>query len=159
MLTLTTKYCGTLWCEASSVFRFENGLPAFENERDFVPIEVPHNHPIILLQSVLTPDLCFVALPVQVVDPVYRMGVAADDLEFIGLSAARQPKIGSEVLALALLSIHEGEPVTANLMAPVVVNLVTQQAVQAIRQDHRYSPHHPLDRTPRVDTSPPEEPC
>jgi flagellar assembly factor FliW len=45
---------------------------------------------------------------------------------------------------LAILSVSENRPPTANLLAPVVINLRTRVAIQAIRLDTAYSHEQPL---------------
>jgi flagellar assembly factor FliW len=47
--------------------------------------------------------------------------------------------IGSEVLCLTILSVEKNAPPTANLLAPIVVNLHTQRARQVIQVDSAYS--------------------
>jgi flagellar assembly factor FliW len=49
------------------------------------------------------------------------------------------------VLVLALVSLQDGFSATANLMAPVVLNLKTRRGLQAIRQDRVYSHQHPIE--------------
>ena len=49
------------------------------------------------------------------VDPEYCLALAAEDLAVLGLEGDRQPRIGKDVLVLALLSVRDGFPVTANL--------------------------------------------
>ena len=46
---------------------FPEGLPGFERERRFLPLEMPDQHPLVFLQSAATPALCFVTLPVLAV--------------------------------------------------------------------------------------------
>jgi flagellar assembly factor FliW len=142
MSKLHTKYFGEIERGDESAFHFALGLPAFEGEKSFVPIELPGGEPLVFLQSTATPELCFLAFPIQVVDPEYCLALAAEDLAVLGLDGERQPRIGKDVLALAFLSVRDGFPVTANLMAPLVVNLRTFQAVQAVRHDSRYSFEH-----------------
>jgi flagellar assembly factor FliW len=77
-------------------------------------------------------------LPVLVVDPRYRLEVNAEDLALVGLAAARQPRIGEEVLCLAVVAVRESGP-TANLLAPIVVNLANRKAVQAVAPQSGYS--------------------
>ena len=144
MATIETKYFGSMPFEREACFEFPWGLPAFEEERQFLPLQTAAHGPLLFLQSTGTPSLCFIALPVLVVDPEYKLSVSADDLEALGLRPSRQPWIGSEVLVLALLSIHEQAPPTANLLAPVVVNLADRRALQAIRCDRVYSHEQPL---------------
>jgi len=144
MPTIDTKYFGAMSYEEESCFDFPCGLPAFDNERQFLPLHVPEQEPLVFLQSTKTPELCFVAIPVLVADPAYCLAATREDLEIVGLGTARQPCIGSEALVLALLAIRDQAPATANLLAPLVINLANRRAVQAIRCDSRYSHQHPL---------------
>jgi flagellar assembly factor FliW len=103
MGTLHTKYFGEIEHADESSFHFPHGLPAFEEEKRFVPLDLPGSEPLVFLQSVTTPALCFLAFPILVVDPEYRLALAAEDLAVLGLDGD-EPKIGQEVLALALLN-------------------------------------------------------
>jgi flagellar assembly factor FliW len=57
--------------------------------------------------------------------------------------AAHPPRIGEDVLCLAVLSMRESGP-TANLLAPVVVDLISHRAVQAVAPESDYSYQHAL---------------
>lgn len=144
MPLVNTKYFGTLPYLEESVFHFPAGLPAFENETRFVPIELQEHDPLIFLQSLEQSELCFLAFPILVVDRGYRLAVSDEDLATIDLDTGRQPRLASEVMVLALLSLHDGFSATANLMSPIVVNLKTRRAVQAVRHDSLYSYRHPI---------------
>lgn len=153
MPTIDTKYFGAMSFDEESCFEFPSGLPAFEEEHRFLPLEIPDHKPLLFLQSTSTPSLCFIALPVLVADPGYKLAVSPDDLEALELAVGRQPRIGSEVLVLTLLSIRENAPATANLLAPVVINLATRRAIQAIRLDRTYSHEQPLAARVREECS------
>ncbi|HUA17455.1 MAG TPA: flagellar assembly protein FliW [Bryobacteraceae bacterium] len=144
MPSLETKYFGSMEYREESVYEFPHGLPAFESETRFVLIERPENKPLVFLQSLSRPNLCFLALPIWAIDRDYQLEISPEDLEELSLGPERQPALGSEVLALALISLHDNFSPTANLMAPVVVHLKTRQGLQAIRQDSRYSHEHPI---------------
>ena len=144
MLSADTKYFGKLTYTQESVYEFSSGLPAFENERQFVLIESAAHAPLVFLQSLARASLCFLALPILIVDRDYQLGIAPEDLAALGLDPERQPALGSEVLVLALISLHDKFSATANLMAPIVVNLKTRHGLQAIRQDAVYSHQHPV---------------
>jgi flagellar assembly factor FliW len=146
MAQVETQYFGTMAYREESVFDFPAGLPAFPNEKRFVPIESPQHSPLLFMQSLIQPALCFLALPIQVVDAGYRLQVSREDLILLDLPSDRQPLLESEVAVLVLLSLHDGLSTTGNLMAPIVVNLQTQRALQAIRQDSVYSHQHPIAR-------------
>jgi flagellar assembly factor FliW len=138
----TTNF-GTIRFAPESVFEFPLGLPGFEERRLFVPVQNPQTAPILFLQSLEEPSLCFTTIPVLVVDPQYHLRVMEPDLEVLGWQADRQPRIGDDVLCLVVLSFREGGP-TANLLAPVVVNLNNHRAVQAVAAESDYSLQHVL---------------
>ena len=144
MPSVDTKYFGRLPFAEGAVFDFPQGLPAFEDEKTFVLIEVPEAAPLVFLQSVSRANLCFVAFPIQAVDKTYQLAIAPEDLQELGLDTERQPILGSEVTVLALLATHDECVATANLMAPVVLNVKLQRGLQAIRHDLLYSHAYPL---------------
>ena len=139
-----TKYFEKMQYTADSVIRLPNGLPGFEQEREFVLIEQPVHRPLVFVQSLRTPDLCFAALPVLSVDAAYRLFLSAEDLDLMGLDPSRQPSIGSEVACLAIVAVGHDREMTANLLSPLVINLSTCVAVQGIQTGCHYSHRHPL---------------
>lgn len=139
-----TRHFGTIEFEPNDVCQFPAGLPGFEDEHEFIPLEQPHTRPIVFLQSLRRPELCFITLPVQTIQPDYRLAISPEDLRLLELPEDRQPEIGKQVLCLAIVAVAEGEPPTANLLAPVVINLENRRAVQAILSDSGYSHRHPL---------------
>ena len=139
----TTKYFETIPYEESSVLHFPAGLPGFENELRFLSLEQPAHQPLVFLQSLTTPDLCFVALPARAIEPSYELQMDESDLELLGLDPSRNPAVHKDLLKLALVTISE-DGITANLFAPIVINTTNLRAVQAISPERRYSHLHPL---------------
>lgn len=138
-----TQHFGIADYQDDSIVEFPAGVPGFERETRFLALELSQHKPVVFLQSLTTPDLCFVTLPILVVEPGYRLYMAAGDVERLGLPGSRPPRIGQDVLCLAILTIKE-TGTTANLLAPVVVNLKNRMAVQAVAPDGGYSHQHPL---------------
>jgi len=143
-MTFVSAHFGPIAVDESSTIEFPEGLPGFEELRGFVPLENGSPGGLVFLQSLERADLCFLALPVQVVRPEYELSMTAEDLELLELPAECHPSIGREVVALAILSLVEGEDPTANLRSPVVIHMRTRRAVQAIRPDERYRCREPL---------------
>jgi len=143
MPVLETKYFGRICYEPESSIEFPRGLPGFDDRRCFVALSFEDSAPLVYLQSVEDRGLCFIALPLLAADPQYRLAVSAEDLGLVGLDPSRQPKIGEDVLCLAVISIRENGP-TANLLAPVVINLGNRKAVQAVAENSDYSHQHAL---------------
>jgi flagellar assembly factor FliW len=134
---------GTISYHPDAAICFPKGLPAFEERRNFVVLQFQDSAPLTFIQSLETPDLCFVAMPVLAIEPQYRLEVSREDLEELGLASDRQPRMGVEVLCLTIVSLGESGP-TANLLAPVVVNIRNRKAVQAVAGESGYSHQHAL---------------
>ena len=127
-----TRFHGEMDYPEEAAISFPGGLFGFEEERRFVLIENPSARPIVFLQSLATPGLCFIALPARVVDPEYRLEMAPEDCEQLGRPPEDPPAIGGDLLCLALLTVRPGVPSTANLLAPVVIDMRERKAVQAV---------------------------
>jgi flagellar assembly factor FliW len=138
MPELQTKNFGNISIEPDSELSFPAGFPGFEERRRFVALTFAETNPLVYLQSLEQPDLCFITLPILAADPQYRLRVSEEDISLLGFLPHRQPVMGDDVLCLAVLSLRETGP-TANLLAPVVVNLKTRTAVQAVCQEPDYS--------------------
>lgn len=138
-----TKYFGTAVYEDSAVLQFPAGLPGFESEARFLLLEQPGQRPLAFLQSLATPGLCFVTLPALSIDPSYELEVAEADLDLLGLDGRSPPRIGGELLCLAIVTVAE-TGITANLLAPLVINTRNLRGAQAIAPSRGYSHQHPL---------------
>ena len=142
MPAVETKNFGKIPYEPGAAIEFPGGLPAFEERRKFVLIQLPKTHPLLFLQSLDQPDVCFPVLRALAVDKQYRLRLAKEDLRRLDLPTSRQPRVGEDIECLAVVALRK-DGATANLLAPVVINLRKMQAVQAVGEDS-YSLQHPL---------------
>ncbi len=139
-----TKYHGEMEYDERAMLHFARGLFGFEQETRFLPIEQTALRPLIFLQSLSTPELCFISVPVSWVDKEYSLFLDPEDLEAVGLPTDRQLLIGTDVLCLAIVCIQRGGPTTANLLAPVVVNKRNSEAIQAVSLNRKHTHQVPL---------------
>jgi flagellar assembly factor FliW len=146
MSRIHTTYFGELEYADSAVFQFPYGLPGFEKERAFLFVQQPQTEPLMFLQSLGEPSLCFILLPILVADANYKIVLDAEDLTALHFTAGRQPVIGEDILCAAIVHAGDSEQAgpTANLLAPVVVNLKERIGIQVIRTDTTYSHRHPI---------------
>jgi flagellar assembly factor FliW len=143
MLSVQTSYFGVISYDPETIVEFPKGLPGFDECRRFVALQFEDSRPLVFVQSLEDPGLCFITLPVLAVDPHYQLRVSNEDRELVGLAVGRPLRIGEDVLCLAVVSIREDGP-TANLLGPVVVNLRNRKAVQAVDAESGYSHQHRL---------------
>src|ERR1700674_440856 len=121
MPEIVTRQFGKIGFEEDAVLQFPSGLPGFENRTRFLLVE---RAPLMFLQNLDSPELCFFALPVEAVQPDYQLEMTPDDQQTLSLTAPPLP--------LAILSANQSGAWTANLLAPVVINKEARRAVQAV---------------------------
>ena len=136
MSNVLSRNFGTVEFASGEEFVFPNGLPGFPSETDFLPVEVPDQLPLVYLQSTRTSDLCFVAAPVKCLVADYEFSARAEDLDSVDLGPDTLG--GPGMLCLAVLCFSEDGTATANLRAPIIVNLRNRRGVQAIQNEDRY---------------------
>jgi flagellar assembly factor FliW len=139
-----SRYFGKIAVDPQSIIEFPAGLPGFEDSQRFIVLQHADQSALAFLQSLENTGLCFLALPVGWLRPDYQLDLAEEDLELLGLPADGKPVPGRDVVALALLSLVEGQEPTANLLSPIVIRAAAGKGVQAIRPDGRYSCREPL---------------
>ena len=144
MPRIQTKCFDELEYSPDAVCEFPYGIPGFEAEHAFVFLEQPATHPLVFMQSLRRPDVCFILLPVLAADRHYELCLSEENLFALRLPAGSQPRIGKDILCGAMVCAPDDQRPhpTANLFAPIVVNLKQRIGIQAIQTE--YSPRHPL---------------
>ncbi|HEY3839782.1 MAG TPA: flagellar assembly protein FliW, partial [Bryobacteraceae bacterium] len=136
MPKVMTRNFGAIDYGAGDPFTFPEGLPGFPLETAFLPIEIPEQLPLVYLQSLRTPNLCFVGLPVNCIVQSYRLLPNGEEFERIGLAPDARP--GSTMLCLALVCFGEDGTAAANLRAPIVINVEKRLGIQMIQSEDAY---------------------
>lgn len=141
MPTCDTRYFGRTAYSDDSLIHMPRGPIGFEDEMVFVLIQVPEQFPLVYVQSTRSAELCFLALPVLTIARDYELVLSPEDATSIDIPC--EPEIGRDVLCLVLISTGDDGP-TANLLAPVLVNLKTRRAMQCINATGSCSVRQPV---------------
>lgn len=144
MPTLATRYFDQLEYSDNAPFQFAAGIPGFEEHTAFLFIEQPHTKPLVFMQSMHDPAVCFIGLPARVVDPNYRLELSPEEGVALGMPYTEAPQTGPDLLSLVLLTFAENAEPVANLMSPIVLNPHTRRGIQAIQLGSSYPLRHPL---------------
>ncbi len=140
MKKINTVRFGEIEIPEEKIIHFADGMPAFEGEHDYVIVPFDETSPYVFLQSVKTPELAFLITMPFVFFPDYEFQLEDDIAEKMGL---RSP---DDMLIYTLITIPDGniKEMTANLMAPVVINKATNQARQIVLDRGKYTTKHRL---------------
>lgn len=140
MKKVNTLRFGEIEVEEDKIVHFEHGIPAFDEEHEFLIIPYDEESPYVFLQSLNTPDLAFLMTMPFVFFPDYEFEI--DDETQARLGITKQ----EDMLVYTLLTIPGGrvQDMTANLMAPVLINTKNMQASQLVLDKSRYTTKHRL---------------
>jgi len=137
-MKLNTKNFGELDIDEKKIIAFPEGLPGFEEEKEFVIINnEDEENPFCWLQSVKNPDLAFV-----IVDPFFVFSDYSVDLS---KTVQEKLKIKDEkdVAVYSIVVVPEDlKKMTANLLGPIVINVRERLGKQVILDDPRYTTKH-----------------
>lgn len=145
-MQIETSRFGTLEIDESGIVCFPDGLPGFETHQKFVFI--PHRladpqktSPFVWLQSMSDAKLAFLMTDPRTFFPDYQPAISSADRQTLGIA-----ENDANARIYALLTVPAGNPsgITANLMAPIVVNGERSIARQVVINDDRYGLRHRL---------------
>ncbi|NLP52698.1 flagellar assembly protein FliW [Bacillus sp. RO1] len=138
-MKIETKYHGLIEVQKEEVVRFPNGLPGFLGEKEFTVIPFSEDGMFYILQSVQTPELGFVMTNPFTFYPDYDFNLENQSVETLELDSAEDVSVYS-VLTMA----DPFHLTTANLQAPVVVNMKRKLGKQVILTGSPYQTKHYL---------------
>lgn len=140
MRKVSTVRFGEIEVAEDKIVRFEEGMPAFEKEHEFVVIPYDEKSPYYFMQSLTTPDLAFLMTVPYIFFPEYEFQLDDDVTKKLEINTPE------DIILYTLLTIPNGDitKMTANLMAPVVINNNTLAAKQVVLEKSRYTTKHPL---------------
>lgn len=139
MIITGTRF-GNIDYTSDDVIHFPEGMIGFDRMQDYVVINTKEGSPFRWLQSLEEPKLAFlVSLPETFMES-YAPEIKDEEAQSIGLTAE------TEHLVFVTTTIPAGKPkeATANLVAPIVVNLQTRKAKQVILDSEAYTIRYPI---------------
>ncbi|MDR7073152.1 flagellar assembly protein FliW [Fictibacillus barbaricus] len=137
-MILHTKFEEEIEIRESDIIHFEQGLPGFEEEKQFVLVPIEDTL-FSILQSVSTKELAFFTVNPFLFFKEYDFELTESVQEQLNINNE------SDVMVQVILTINDPfEKSTANLQAPVVINHKENLAKQVVLTDSRYQTRHAL---------------
>ncbi|MDQ0298217.1 flagellar assembly factor FliW [Salibacterium salarium] len=136
-MELQTKHLGVMEIEKEQILTFEYGLPAFEEETAFVLLPFSSDEVFFILQSVHTPELAFVMTdPFQFFED-YQVEVSDSVIEQLNIETQE------DVALYTILTLQDPfSSTTANLQAPIIINMAEKAGKQVVLSDSPYQTKH-----------------
>ena len=131
---------GDIEFRKDDVIHFVDGMIGFQNLVQYVVVNTKEGSPYRWLQSVEEPKIAFLLSNPESFVEAYAPTISDHEAKSLGLGAE------TPHLVLVTTTIPAGNPTqaTANLAAPVIINLETRQAKQVILEDEAYTIRYPI---------------
>lgn len=116
----------------SKTIHFAEGLPAFEQVKEFVLLSREEEAPFLWLQAVSIPNLAFITIDPFLICQGYKPDVPDDEAEALKI---QKPE---DALLLSIVNLNNNREIgiTANLVSPIVVNWKERLGKQVIINNH-----------------------
>lgn len=134
----TTRF-GLVEAIADDIIDFPEGLLGFNSLHKFVLLDDPTDDIFAWLQSCEEPAIAFPVLEPELFAPTYQIALTRHDLDGLKLSSAD----GSRSFVIITIP-QDPTQMTANLKAPIVINVARRLARQCVLQDNGLAIREPI---------------
>ena len=140
MKKINTDRFGEIEVDEERIVHFKDGIPAFETEHEFVILPYDEESPYYFMQSLQRSELAFLLTVPFLFFPNYSIEIDDATVEELGI------KNQDNVSIYSLVTIPNGSVryMTANLLAPVILNTDNMQAKQLVLEKTNYTTKHRL---------------
>ncbi|HHY91751.1 MAG TPA: flagellar assembly protein FliW, partial [Firmicutes bacterium] len=140
----TTRF-GEIEVAPESIITFPQGVPGFTHLKEFFLVPVAENPVFTWLQAVAAPEVAFLVTDPFLFFRDYVVNVPAAEKELL---AAERPEDVSIQVILRVPTGGGAADITANLLAPVVINHRLRRAAQVVLDGSGYPLRAPLFAAP-----------
>ena len=138
MVINTTRF-GTVELKSDEVLTFNEGLLGFQDLREFVLLDDPNDDIFAWLQSCELPSIAFPVLEPELFGHKYNLILNRTDFESLKMQQGQSPAF------LSIITIPDDPTqMTANIKAPIVINLEQKIARQCVLQDNQLAIKEPI---------------
>jgi flagellar assembly factor FliW len=138
MLIQTSRF-GPIALQPEDVLEFPEGILGFNDLRKFVVLDDPNDEIFAWLQSCEIASVAFPVLEPEIFAPTYQVALTKHDLE------AMQMAPNDRTRCFSIITIPDDPTaMTANLKAPIVINVQKRVARQCVLQDNHLAIREPI---------------
>ena len=139
-MDIGTLRFGELAVDENKLLRFKNGLPGLEDCREFAILQFEESNPLHWLQSTQRPEICLPIVNSFAICPDYAFDISDEDVEELALNGPEDVY----VVSVVLIPEQNIEQMTANLVAPIIINHRQGTAKQIIINSGEYNVRFPV---------------
>ncbi|HDK7155701.1 TPA: flagellar assembly protein FliW [Clostridium botulinum] len=138
-MNLNTKYHGCIEYEEKDVIYFEKGIPGFEGLKKFIVFPVEDNEVFSVFHSIEKEDMGIIVISPFNIEKDYEIKLEEKQRENLKLQDEK------DALVLNTVTLDSDiDKITANLRAPIIINIKEKIGEQIIINSDKYSIKHLL---------------
>ena len=140
MFKVYTSRFGEIEVDEAKIVHFKDGIPAFEDEHEFIILPYEEESPYYFMQSLKSPDLAFLLTIPFLFFNDYSFEIDDETIKELDI------KNQDDVFYYSMITIPNGSVryMTANLLAPIVINGENMKAKQVVLEKSQYTTKHRL---------------
>ena len=138
MIVKTGRF-GQIEVSSEEIISIPSGVLGFPEDHQFCLVDSGDDTLILWLQSLSNPHLAFPVLEPKVFKPDYVVRLSAAELRELKLSSIKDASVFTILTIPSNLS-----EMTANLKAPLVINVIEKTAKQVVLQENDQPIKHPM---------------
>lgn len=137
-MKLLTKNFGEVEISEDKILNFPQGLIAFQDFKRFsLILNTDKDNPLHWLQCIDKPEVSFVVINPFLFQKDYEFDISPEDKRVLEIEDEK------DVAVFSIVVVPESiKDITANLLAPVVININKKKGKQVVLQDKRYTTRH-----------------
>lgn len=134
----TTRF-GQVQLQGEDLLTFPEGILGFADLKKFVILDDPNDDIFAWLQSCDEPAIAFPVLEPELFQQGYKISLAKSDLEALKLANTEN------IRQFCIITIPDDPTqMTANMKAPIVINVAAKSARQCVLQDNSLAIREPI---------------
>ncbi len=138
-MTIQTTRFGQVEITAEDIIECREGILGFANLRKFVLLDDPTDEVFAWLQSCERPEIAFPILEPEFFSSSYKFTLTKSDMEALNIKTMDRVKV------FCIVTIPEDPTqMTANLKAPILINVPDRIARQCVLQDNNLAIREPI---------------
>lgn len=138
-MTIQTTRFGQVEIKADDLIEFKEGVLGFGHLRKFVILDDPTDEVFAWLQSCDRSEIAFPVLEPELFAANYKFTLTKSDMEALNVKSMDRVKV------FCIITIPEDPALmTANLKAPILINIPDRLARQCVLQDNNLAIREPI---------------
>lgn len=138
-MNINTKFLGEVNIDEKEIIQFSNGLPGFENVKEFIILPLENESSFAILQSIKEPEIGFVIAVPFIFKENYEFDLLEEDKEELKVDSL------DNLIIYSIVTLKDPfNSSTINLQAPLLINHNKRLAKQIVLLDS-YPLRYPIE--------------